>query len=47
MSRGGWGIILGGWGWMGHFFEWMEVSVGGWVGHYFLWVRVSGDGCTV
>ena len=30
MGGGGWGIILGVWGWMGHHFRWMEVSVSGW-----------------
>ena len=26
LSRGKWGIILGEWGWTGHYFGWVEVG---------------------
>ena len=26
MSGGKWGITLGGWGWVGHYFGWVEVG---------------------
>ena len=33
VGRGKWGLILGRWGWMGHYFGWVEVGKGlFWVG---------------
>ena len=43
-------------GWVGHYFRWVEVIAGvwgiifgggGWVGKYFGWVGMSGGGYTV
>ena len=30
MSRGKWGIILDGWGWVGKYFGWVEVGGDEW-----------------
>ena len=53
---GEWGIILGEWGWVGHYFwvsvcEWAVWGINlegrGWSRHYFEWVEVGECGCTV
>ena len=51
---GRWGIILGGWGCMGHYFRWVGVNgalfwVGGgeWENILDVWGWVSGGRCTV
>ena len=38
MSGGGWCIILGRWGWVGHYFGWVEI------GGKIFWVGGSGWG---
>ena len=48
LHGGGWSIILGGWGWLGHYFGWMGVVgalfwVGG-VGGALFWVSGGGWG---
>ena len=30
VGGGGWGIILGGWRWVGHYFGWVAVGGGEW-----------------